>query len=52
MSIEASVFTMPADAFGKEIYKTNGSHGCVNTPYEAVKTLFEIVKTGTPVVVY
>ena len=41
-----------ADAFGKEIYKTNGSHGCVNTPYEAVKTLFEIVKTGTPVVVY
>jgi lipoprotein-anchoring transpeptidase ErfK/SrfK len=41
-----------ADAFGKEIYKTNGSHGCVNTPYEAVKTLFETVKTGTPVVVY
>ena len=41
-----------ADAFGKEIYKTNGSHGCVNTPYDAVKTLFEIVKAGTPVVVY
>ena len=41
-----------ADAFGGDIYKTNGSHGCVNTPYEAVKTLFDIVKTGTPVVVY
>ncbi len=41
-----------ADAFGKEIYKTNGSHGCVNTPYDAVKNLFEMVKTGTPVVVY
>jgi len=41
-----------ADAFGGNIYQTNGSHGCVNTPYEAVKTLFEIVKTGTPVVVY
>ena len=41
-----------ADAFGKEIYKTNGSHGCVNTPYDAVKTLFSIVESGTPVVVY
>lgn len=40
------------DQFGKEIYKTNGSHGCVNTPYQAVKTLFEMVETGTPVVVY
>lgn len=41
-----------ADQFGGEIYKTNGSHGCVNTPYDAVKTLFETVATGTPVVVY
>lgn len=38
--------------FGGETYKTNGSHGCVNTPYDAVKTLFEIVPAGTPVVVY
>lgn len=41
-----------AAEFGNETYKTNGSHGCVNTPYDAVKTLFEIVATGTPVVVY
>ncbi len=41
-----------ADAFGKEIYKINGSHGCVNTPTEAVKTLFQMVESGTPVVVY
>ncbi len=41
-----------ADAFGKEIYKTNGSHGCVNTPTDAVKILFSIVESGTPVVVY
>ena len=41
-----------ADAFGGVIYQGNGSHGCVNTPYEAVKTLYELVKTGTPVVVY
>lgn len=41
-----------AAEFGKETYKTNGSHGCVNTPFDAVKTLFEIVPAGTPVVVY
>lgn len=38
--------------FGGNIYKTNGSHGCVNTPYYEVKRLFEMVETGTPVVVY
>lgn len=41
-----------ADAFGAEIYKTNGSHGCVNTPYNAVKSLYGMVSAGTPVVVY
>lgn len=40
------------DSFGGNIYKTEGSHGCVNTPYYAVKRLFEIVEDGTPVVVY
>lgn len=39
-------------SFGGSIYKTNGSHGCVNTPYYAVQYLFENVETGTPVVVY
>lgn len=38
--------------FGKEIYKTGGSHGCVNSPFETAKTVFENVEAGTPVVCY
>lgn len=38
--------------FGGTIYLTNGSHGCVNTPYEAVQTIFDTVSIGTPVIVY
>lgn len=38
--------------FGGQIYLTNGSHGCVNTPYSAVKKIYENVKIGYPVVVY
>ncbi|MCU6760933.1 Uncharacterized vancomycin resistance protein [uncultured Roseburia sp.] len=40
------------DTFGGSIYKTNGSHGCVNTPYENAKKIYEAVTIGTPVVVY
>ena len=39
-------------AFGGDIYLTNGSHGCVNTPFNAAKKIYEIVEVGTPVVVY
>ena len=39
-------------AFGGDIYLTDGSHGCINTPYEAAKKIYGIVKVGTPVVVY
>ena len=35
--------------FGGTIYKTNGSHGCVNMPYSKVKQLYNIVSIGTPV---
>ena len=38
--------------FGGEIYKTNGSHGCVNLPLDAAKTLYENVSYGFPVVCY
>lgn len=38
--------------FGGEIYKKTGSHGCINTPHQAVKILYERVKVGTPVVLY
>lgn len=38
--------------FGGEIYKTNGSHGCINTPYEAMSRLYEMAEVGTPVVMF
>ena len=38
--------------YGGEIYKTNGSHGCVNTPTENARKIFEAVEIGTPVIVY
>ncbi|AAK78723.1 lipoprotein-anchoring transpeptidase ErfK/SrfK [Clostridium acetobutylicum] len=38
--------------FGGEIYKTGGSHGCVNSPYDLAKTVFENIDAGTPVVCY
>ncbi len=39
-------------SFGGDIYKTNGSHGCVNTPLAAMKIVYENVQIGYPVVVY
>ncbi|MFV0527337.1 MAG: L,D-transpeptidase family protein [Lachnospiraceae bacterium] len=38
--------------FGGEIYKTAGSHGCVNTPLLAAKTIFDNIKIGDPIIVY
>lgn len=38
--------------FGGEIYKSNGSHGCINVPYEAMSQLYEIVEIGTPVIMF
>jgi len=39
-------------SFGGDIYKTNGSHGCVNLPKEAASKLFDMVDVGTTVVVH
>ncbi len=38
--------------FGGEIYLTNGSHGCINTPPEVMGELYELVEKGTPVVMF
>lgn len=38
--------------FGGEIYKGNGSHGCINTPLEEVTQLYEMAEIGTPVIMY
>lgn len=39
-------------AFGGDIYITNGSHGCVNTPLDAMKKIYDVVSYGFPVIVY
>lgn len=41
-----------AKEYGKTTYKGNGSHGCVNTPYSAVKKIYNNISKGTCVVVY
>jgi hypothetical protein len=38
--------------FGKNIYMTRGSHGCINMPPKAAKKVFENIKRGVAVVVY
>ena len=39
-------------AFGGSIYKTNGSHGCLNLPSKAAASLYSMVNFDTPVIVY
>lgn len=38
--------------FGGEIYKTSGSHGCVNIPEEYVAQIYETAEIGTPVIMF
>lgn len=40
------------DAFGGNIYLTNGSHGCINSPPILAQTIFDNIETGTPVICY
>lgn len=35
-----------------DTYLYNGSHGCINTPYDAAEKIFNTVDIGYPVVVY
>lgn len=39
-------------SFGGQIYKRNGSHGCVNAPLYLAKTIFENIEDGTPIISY
>lgn len=39
-------------AFGGEIYKTSGSHGCVNLPPAVAQKIYENITAGTPVICY
>ena len=38
--------------FGEDIYLTKGSHGCINMPPAAAKTMFAEIQRGVAVVVY
>ncbi len=39
-------------SFGGSIYKTGGSHGCINMPPSAAKTVYENIDKGYAVLVY
>ena len=41
-----------SEQFGKDIYKTDGSHGCVNLPYETAQLLYYNYNEGSPVLIY
>lgn len=38
--------------FGGDIYLTNGSHGCVNTPYAEAEEIYNNIEIGMPIIVY
>lgn len=38
--------------YGGAIYEGNGSHGCVNTPYDAAATIYDNISVGDPVILY
>ena len=40
------------DAFGGELYKTKGSHGCINLPKEQAKIIYDTIEAGYPIIIY
>ena len=38
--------------FGGSIYEYSGSHGCINTPYDAEEFIYNNIEEMTPVVIY
>lgn len=38
--------------FGKDIYTKNGSHGCINSPYNLANAIYDNIVPGTPIVCY
>jgi lipoprotein-anchoring transpeptidase ErfK/SrfK len=38
--------------FGGSIYKSSGSHGCINTPTNIVSQMYDMVEVGTPVIIF
>ena len=38
--------------FGGDIYKTNGSHGCINLSYSLAQNIYNNISVGTSVICY
>ena len=38
--------------FGGDIYKNNGTHGCVNVPLYLAKAIYEKINSGIPIICY
>lgn len=39
-------------SFGGSIYRTNGSHGCINMPPSKAKELYGLIEAGTAILIY
>ncbi len=39
-------------SFGGDIYKRNGTHGCVNVPVYLAKIIYDNIEDGTPIICY
>ena len=39
-------------AFGGNVYKNDGTHGCVNLPSYLAKKIFDNIEEGTPIICY
>lgn len=39
-------------SFGYNIYQTDGTHGCVNSPLSLAKKIYDNIEAGTPVICY
>lgn len=44
--------TWRTGGYGGNIYTYDGSHGCINTPYDQAKKIYDNCSVGTPVVIY
>lgn len=40
------------NSFGGNIYKSNGSHGCINMPKQNAKIIFENIEKDMPIILY
>lgn len=38
--------------YGGDVWLNGGSHGCINTPYNAAQAIFQVLEIGDPVIVY